>query len=392
MLNFDFYSPTKIYFGQRRECEVGKIIKSYGFKKVLLHYGKGSIKQIGLYDKIIKSLQREKIDYVELGGVEPNPKISLVREGIKLAREEQVDLILAVGGGSVIDSSKAIACGYYLDTDPWYLNIHEVTPTKALPVGTILTISAAGSELSNSCVITNEENNVKSGFNSDLIRPLFSILNPELTFTVSKYQTGCGIVDIMMHTLERYLTDTGNNEFAMRMGEGLLKAVIEAGKAAIDDPNDYDARSTLMIASSFSHNGLTGLGSKMYFTVHKLEHEITGMFDNVPHGAGLSVLFIAWSKYVFRDFVPLFSRLAYEVFDIDRTTEAKTAAFLAINYFESYFKSIGMPTRLEELGIDVSKLDFLATRITKNDQVPVSGIKNLNKEDVMKIFDLAREA
>lgn len=390
MLDFDFYSPTKIYFGKNREKEVGKIIKSYGFKKVLLHYGQSSIKKIGLYDNIINSLNKEKIDYVELGGVEPNPKVSLVREGVKLAKAEQVDLILAVGGGSVIDSSKAIACGYYLDCDPWLLNIHEVAPTKALPVATILTISAAGSELSNSCVITNDVNNVKSGFNSDLIRPLFSILNPELTFSVSKYQTGCGIVDIMMHTLERYLTDMGNNEFAMRMGEGLLKAVKAAGTVAIADPTNYDARSTLMIASSFSHNGLTGLGSKMYFTVHKLEHEISGMFDNVPHGAGLSVLFIAWAKYVVLDFIPLFSRLGYEVFDVDRNIDCKNASFMMINNLEAYFKSIGMPTKLDELNIDMTKLDFLATRITKNDQITVSGIKNLNKNDIINIFNLAK--
>ncbi len=390
MLDFEFCSPTKIYFGDRKEREVGEIIKSYGFRKVLFHYGKNSIKEIGLYDKVISSFKKAKLEFVELGNVEANPKLSLVKKGIELAKKEEVDFILAVGGGSVIDSAKAIACGVYLDCDPWLLNSHEVTPTKAFPIGTILTISAAGSELSNSCVITNDETNVKSGFNSDLIRPLFSILNPKLTYSVSKYQTACGIVDILMHTVERYLTDKGNNEFAMNIGEGLLKAVIDAGRVAIKDPTDYEARSTLMIASSFSHNGLTGLGSKMYFTVHKLEHEITGMFDNVAHGAGLSVLFIAWAKYVFMDSIYLFSRLGYNVFNIDKSKDEKTAAFLTIFHFETYFKELGMPTTLEELNIDESKLEFLADRITKGDTVELPGIRNLNKNDIMNIFNLAK--
>ena len=390
MLNFDFYSPTKIYFGTDRETEVGRIVKEYGYTKVLLHYGRNSIKKNGLYDRVLTSLKQEGIKVIELGGVEPNPKVSLVREGIKIARENQVELILAVGGGSVIDSSKAIACGYYLNDDPWKLNIHEIKPVKALPVGVILTISAAGSELSNSCVITNDETQVKSGFNNDIIRPLFSIMNPELTFTVSRFQTGCGIVDIMMHTLERYLTNVGNNDFAARIAEGVLKAVIKAGRIAINEPENYDARATLMIASSFSHNGLTGIGEKMYFTVHKLEHEISGTFDYVAHGAVLSVLFLAWARYVYKGFVPLFSALAYEVFEIDKAVEPEIAASKGIAFLESYFKYLNMPITLYDLNIDMSKLDEMANRLTKNDTVNVPGIKQLNKADIMEIFQLAK--
>ena len=204
MKNFEFYSPTKVYFGKETEKQIGEIISSYGYKSVLIVYGQSSIKKIGLYDTVINSLNTHNIKFIELANIEPNPKVSKVREGVKLLRNNPVDLILAVGGGSVIDTAKAIACAYYIEEDPWYLNAHLVKPLKALPVATILTISAAGSELSNSCVISNDDTKVKSGFNSDLIRPVFSILNPELTYTVSPYQTSCGIVDILMHTLEQF--------------------------------------------------------------------------------------------------------------------------------------------------------------------------------------------
>ena len=390
MINFEFYSPTKIFFGKNREEEVGKIIKNYGYQKVLLHYGKNSIKKIGLYDKVVESLKKEGIKFVELGGVEPNPKVSLVRKGIELVKSEGVELILAVGGGSVIDSAKSIACGACTTNDPWLFNAHELLPTKALPVGVILTISAAGSELSNSCVITNDETHVKSGFNSDLIRPLFSIMNPELTYTVSRYQTGCGIVDILMHTLERYLTDVGSNLFQQKIAEGLMKSVIEAGKIAIDDPTNYEARANLMIASSFSHNGLTGVGSKMYFTVHKLEHEISGTFDEVAHGAGLSVLFIAWAKYLYFNHLDMFSRFAYEVMGVDKNLDQASASLKGITMLEAYFRSIGMPVTLQELEIDMSKIEEMADRLTKGNTVTILGIKHLNKTDIIEIFKIAK--
>ena len=297
MKNFNFISPTKIYFGKNREIEIGKIVKEFGYKKVLLHYGQSSIKKIGLYDKIVNSLREENIDFIELSGVEPNPKIELVRKGTTIVKDEKVDFILAVGGGSVIDSAKAISAGALVDFDPWLFNSHEKVCTNSIPVGVILTISAAGSELSNSCVITN--GNIKNGFNSDSIRPVFAIMNPELTYSVSKYQTACGIVDIMMHTLERFLVDYNHSDLVDDWALTLIKNVMKAGKIAIDNPNDYDARSTLMLASSFSHNGLTGLGNDFYFTVHKLEHQITGLYDHVAHGAGLSILFVPWAKVVY---------------------------------------------------------------------------------------------
>lgn len=389
MLNFEFYSPTKIYFGRNREQEVGKIIKDYGYKKVLIHYGQSSIKKMGLYDKVVQSLTTNEIEYYELGGVSPNPKIDIVYEAVKICKEKQIDLILAVGGGSVIDSAKSCAVGACTNQDPWRFNLQEIKPEKALPVGVILTISAAGSELSNSCVISNLDGGWKRGFNNDLIRPIFAIMNPELTFTVSKFQTGCGIVDILMHTLERYFSDVPNVELTDRISEGLMKAVIKAGSVAIEKPNDYEARATLMLASSLSHNGLTGLGGKTYFTVHRLEHEISGMYDRVAHGAGLSVLFPAWAKYVYQDYLDKFAQFAYEVMGVDKTIPPKQAAKEGIDRLESFFKSIGMPTSLTELNINEDSFSEMALKaIGKNQHL--AGIIPLNQKMIIDIFKLAK--
>lgn len=381
MTNFEFYSPTKIYFGLNRETEVGTIIKQYGFHKILLHYGKSSIKKTGLYDKVIASLKSNNIEYVELAGVEPNPKIDMVRTGCELAKDEKVEMILAVGGGSVIDSSKAIACGTYVDFDPWLFNTHEKTPVKALPVGVILTISAAGSELSNSCVITNTEKKIKNGFNSDLVRPLFAIMNPALTFTVSKYQTACGIVDIMMHTMERYFVDEDSINFTDEIAFGLLKAVIKAGKKVMENPNDFEARASLMLASSFSHNGLTGMGTKMYFTVHRLEHVLSGTYDNVSHGAGLAVLFPAWAKWVYPKLETKFLRFALEVMKVEKQDTNDKTIMAAINKLESFYKELGMPTRFKDLKIDEKAVDEL---IKKSTNIP-SFIK-LDSRDIEMIY------
>lgn len=381
MINFEFYSPTKIYFGLNRETEVGAIIKQYGFHKILLHYGKSSIKKTGLYDKVIASLKSNNIEYVELAGVEPNPKIDMVRTGCELAKGEKVEMILAVGGGSVIDSSKAIACGTCVDFDPWLFNTHEKIPVKALPVGVILTISAAGSELSNSCVITNTEKKIKNGFNSDLVRPLFAIMNPALTFTVSKYQTACGIVDIMMHTMERYFVEEDSINFTDEIAFGLLKAVIKAGKKVMENPNDFEARASLMLASSFSHNGLTGMGTKMYFTVHRLEHVLSGTYDNVSHGAGLAVLFPAWAKWVYPKLETKFLRFALEVMKVEKQDTNDKTIMAAINKLESFYKELGMPTRFKDLKIDEKAVDEL---IKKSTNIP-SFIK-LDSRDIEMIY------
>lgn len=390
MINFDFCSPTKIYFGKNREKELGSILKKQKCTKVLLHYGKSSIKELGLYDKIVSILNKENIPFVELGGVEPNPKIDLVRQGVELCKKEKVDFILAVGGGSVIDSAKLIGVASKSTEDPWRFSIQEVKPKNTIPVGVILTISASGSELSSSCVISNPVGKLKRGFNSEIMRPVFAIMNPEITYSVSKRQTGCGIVDIMMHTIERYFNDSTNNDLASGLSEGLLKAVMKAGTMAIKTPDHYDSRATLMMAGSLSHNGLTSIGIKHYFTVHKLEHELSGMYDNVAHGEGLSILFLAWAKYVCPYHQSLFAKFAYDVMGVSTTTSFEQAARVGINRVEKYFESIGMPTRLSQLSITPKFFDDMANKATNNNQTPVDGIKKLYKEDIIEIFKLAK--
>lgn len=385
MNNFIFHSPTKIYFGKDQEISVGKIIHEFGFKKVLFHYGMKSIFKTGLYDRIICSLKTFNVDYIELGGVEANPKIELVREGVNLVKKENVDFILAVGGGSVIDSAKSIACGAKVDTDPWLFSTHEIAPTEALPVGVVLTISAAGSELSNSCVITNGVHNLKRGFNSDLIRPKFAILNPELTYSVSKFQTGCGIVDILMHTIERYLVNE-DADLTHSIAEGLLKSVMRAGSVAIKDPLNYDARSTLMLASSLSHNGLTGLGINMFFTVHKLEHELSGFYDEVPHGAGLSILYPSWARFLAEYDCKKLAKFARNVMDVTSTSSDFDDAIEGINRLEKYFKSIDMPTKIIDLNISNVDFEGMALSATNNGHNVVKGIKDLCYEDILKIY------
>ncbi|MBQ8292808.1 MAG: iron-containing alcohol dehydrogenase [Bacilli bacterium] len=390
MINFEYYSPTKIYFGKNREKEVGSIVKKLKYQKVLLHYGKSSIKELGLYDRIVASLNKEGIEFIELGGVEPNPKISLVRDGIALCKKEKVDLILAVGGGSVIDSAKLIGVGAKSKEDPWEFSLGNVKVKNTIPVGVVLTIAAAGSEMSNSCVISNPVGKWKRGFNSDIICPIFAIMNPEITYSVSKRQTGCGIVDIMMHTIERYFNDTPDNDLASGLSEGLLKSVMKAGTMAYKTPDHYPSRATLMMASSFSHNGITSVGVKYYFTVHKLEHELSGMYDFVAHAEGLSVLFPAWAKYVYKTNAPLFAKFAYNVLGVSSTLSHEQAAVVGINRIEKYFESIGMPTHLSQLGITSKHFEDMAMKATKNNTVPVDGIKKLYAEDIIEIFKLAK--
>ena len=325
MENFIYNTPTRVYFGKGQEDNLGEILKSYGIKKVLFHYGKGSIKKSGLYDKVINQLKASKIDFVELGGVEPNPKLSLVLKGVKIAKEENIDLILAVGGGSVLDSAKSIAVGAKVDFSPWLFSIGEKKATSHVPVGAILTIAASGSDMSNSCVITNDETKEKRGFASEENRCLFSILNPELTYTVSPYQTACGITDIMMHTLERYFSKGSETPLTDNIALGLLKATVDAGKIVMKDPTNYEARATLFWANSLSHNTLTGIGRNFIMSVHQLEHEVSGMFDNVSHGAGLAVLWPAWAKLSFKGAPERFLRYSYEVMGDRKSTRLNSS-------------------------------------------------------------------
>ena len=392
MEQFSFYTPTKVIFGKGVQSQVGAVIKSYGFTKILFHYGSGSIKKSGLYDQIVASLRENGIEFVELGGVQPNPKLSLSRKAAQLCIDEKVEMILAVGGGSVLDSSKSAAAGAANHCDPWEFSSGARVLEKSLPVGAVLTISAAGSEMSDSCVITNEEGWLKRGFNSDHNRPLFAIMNPELTYTVSKYQTACGVTDIMMHTLERYFCMNGDVALTDHLAEGLLRSVIEAGKVVMDKPDDYEARATLMWASSLSHNGLTGCGRNFMMRCHQIEHELSGMYDRVAHGAGLAVIFPAWAKYIYKNekALPRFCQFAQRVWGIEMDFEhPERTALAGIEACESFFKSLGMPVRLSELDVDDTKFDEMAEKCTFFGKRVLKDYIPLGKKEIIDIYRLA---
>ena len=365
MIDFNFVSPTKIFFGKGKEKQIGEICKEFSFKNVLVVIGKSSVKKSGLLDIVINELNNHEIKHILLEGVRANPEISLCRKGIALAKENNVDSLLAIGGGSVIDTAKNIAAGFYYDGDSFDFNLHKTSPTKALPIGVILTISAAGSELSNSCVIQDDDLNRKSGFNSDFVRPMFAIENPELTYSVDRYQTAVGTVDIMMHTLERYLQDSSENELADGFAEGLLKVVVKAGKAVVDNPKDYETRATLMLASSYSHNGITSIGKRFGMPVHQLEHALSGVYPNVSHGGGLAVLYPAWAKYYLVYDSKKFATLGRRVFDIVGDDD-QVVGRKFIEELEKFFEYLGAPKTYKDLGIDNVDIELLTNVFSNN--------------------------
>lgn len=366
MNNFDFCSPTKIYFGKDKENLIGDIIKEYGFKKILFHYGKSSILKTGLYDKVVASLKKNNIEFIELGGVEPNPDVSLVRKGIQICKEHNIEFILAVGGGSVLDSSKLISLGRYYDGDPFDIVMKKGSVNKNIPVGSILTIAAAGSELSPSCVISDRTIKCKKGFLSELNRPLFVIENPELTYSLPFYQVGCGIVDIIAHTLERYFNKSNELQFSDYIAEGLLKSVIDAGNILLKDYYNYDARATIMLASSLSHNNLTFLGKEGLMPVHQLEHEVSALKENVAHGAGLAVLIPSWMEVVWKKDKDKFIKFSKNVMMISEYKDEEELILKGINKLKEFFISWKMPTRLKEFDINKEDLIYLSNHLSQN--------------------------
>lgn len=393
MKNFDYHVPTRIIFGKDTEGQVGERIREYGFHKVLLHYGGKSAVRSGLLDRVKGSLDEAGILFVELGGVQANPVLSLVRKGIALCLEEKVDLILAVGGGSVIDSAKAIGDGAgNPGTDVWKFFAREAAPAGHIPVAVILTLAASGSEMSQSAVLTNEDGGFKRGFNSWTHQPLFSICNPELTYSVSPFQTGCGTVDIMMHTLERYFGWTKDSAVTDRLAEGLLKAVIEAGRVVHEHPQDYEGRAALMWAGSLSHNGLTGTGREFLMQVHQLEHELSGMYPEIAHGAGLSALWASWARYVCGSWPERFAQYACRVWDIPvEGKEPMKAALEGILATEEYFRSLDMPVSLKELHVDPARFEEMAEKCTNFGARTLPGIMELGKKEMMEIYGMAYE-
>lgn len=391
MDNFIYDIPTKVYFGKDEEKKVGSIVKGYGAKKVLIHYGGGSAVKSGLIDTVKNSLDAEGIAHVELGGVVANPVLSLVREGIALCQKENVDFILAVGGGSVMDSAKDIANGVANpDVDVWEFSLGTKAPEKTMPKGCILTLSAAGSEMSNSCVITNSETGDKRGYGSQCNRMLFAIENPELTYSVSKYQTACGAVDIAMHTIERYFALGEDTYLTDSIAEAVIKSVMKAGLDSYNNPNDYVARANMMWASSLAHNGLTQCGRTFILTVHQLEHEVSGIYPEVAHGAGLAALWCSWARYVYKDAMPRFLKYAANVWNVDVDFEHPEESVLkAIDMQEAYYKSIGMPTSLHELNVKEEDLELLALKCSRNKGRVLPGYKELGYDDMLAIYKMA---
>lgn len=365
MIDFDFQIKTKIYFGKDKELETGKILKERNAKKVLVVIGQSSVRKSGLLDRVLNTLKENDIDYQILEGVRPNPTVNLCYKGIELAHSYNPDYLLAIGGGSVIDTAKEISVGYYCDGDVFEYNLHTKQPTKALPLGVILTISASGSEMSTSCVIQDDDKLVKQGFNSELVRPEFAIENPELTYSVNKTQTAYGIVDILMHTLERYFQPSSENEPCDGFSETLLKSVIEAGPKAMENPNDYDARAVLMLMSSLSHNGLMNIGKKPGMPVHALEHALSGVYPFVAHGAGLAVLFPKWARYYIPYDIDKFDRFARNVFNLNNEDKLQNAKD-GIDKLDEFFTSLDMPKSFADLGINNVDIDKLVKVLTQD--------------------------
>ncbi|WP_019555678.1 iron-containing alcohol dehydrogenase [Propionispira raffinosivorans] len=393
MQSFEYHCPTEIIFGKGAELKAADKIKKYGGTKVLVVYGGGSVVRSGLLQKITDLLQTAKLPYETLGGVQPNPRLELARTGVQQANKFKADFILAVGGGSVIDTSKAIAHGRANpDTDIWDFWSGKAELTKSLPVGVVLTISAAGSETSNSAVLTNEETGKKAGINTDFNRPCFAVMNPELTYTLPERQIACGVTDIMMHTLDRYFTHTKGNEMTDAIAEALLKNVAKNGRIALAKHDDYEAMSEIMWCGSLSHNGLTGLGAEIDFATHKLGHELSGKFD-VPHGASLSALWASWARYVYKEEPQRFAIFAERVWGIHHEDLNETA-LAGIAATEAYFASIHMPTNFSELGIgkqDEKSLQYLADRCSDYGKKTVANFKKLTREDMYNIYKMANK-
>lgn len=389
-MNFIYFAPTRVVFGKDAERETGHLVKEQGGTRVLVHFGGSSAVRSGLIDRICSALEEQGIFYVKLGGVVPNPRLSKVREGIELCREEKIDFILAVGGGSVIDSAKAIGYGIANEGDVWDFYAKKREAAACAPIGAVLTIAAAGSEMSNSSVITNEDGWLKRGYNTDLCRCRFAVMNPELTYTLPDYQTQCGCTDIMMHTMERYFTQGGNMEITDSIAEGLLRTVMKYAVILHAHPEQYEARAEIMWAGSLSHNGLTGCGNDGGdFSCHKLEHELSGMFD-VTHGAGLAAIWGTWARYVYRDCLPRFVRFARQVMGVSEGPDDRVA-LAGIEQMESFYHSIGMPISIHELGITPTddQLKQMARLCARGCGGHQESAKVLDEEDMYRIYKAA---
>ncbi|MBU3131187.1 iron-containing alcohol dehydrogenase [Clostridium gasigenes] len=387
MINFNFENYTKLIFGKDKELTVGQEVKKFS-NKILMHYGGGSIKNSGLYEKIVTSLKEANVEFIELSGVKPNPRLSLVREGIKLVRENKIDFILAVGGGSVIDSAKAISLGANYDGDVWDLfEKGRNFEGSCVPLGVVLTIPAAGSETSGGTVITNEDGGYKRSTGHRTMRPQFAIMNPELTYTLPDYQTACGACDMFAHILERYFTNVENVGLTDRLCEGAMKNIIENAKKVLENGNDYAARAEIMLSGTIAHNDSLSMGRIGDWASHDIEHELSGIYD-IAHGAGLAIIFPAWMKYVYKHDINRFAQFANRVFDVEiDLKDLEGTALKGIEALKNFFKEIGLPVTLEDANISDDRLEEMAEKRTENGTV--GNFVKLNKEDVLNIYKLA---
>jgi len=393
MKDFNFYAPTRVVFGHDSEKQLAQLIRQQGGSRVLVHYGGGSARRSGLLDRTFNSLRKAGIEYVELGGVVPNPLLSKVQEGIDLCRREHVDFILAVGGGSVIDSSKAIGYGVNYQGDVWDFWDGKATPQQCLPIGVILTIPAAGSEMSSSCVITRDEGLLKRGINSDLCRCRFCIMNPELTYTLPVYQTAAGATDIMMHTMERYFSKYEDMILTDAIAEALLRTVKDCVFEVLANPEDYRHRAQIMWAGSLAHNDLTECGTEKDFATHRLEHELSAVYG-VTHGAGLAALWGSWARYVMPKHMNRFVQFAVNVMGVTNDfSHPEATAMKGIEATERFFRAIGMPTSIHELlGRDITdeEIGTLADRCSRGGTITVGAMEVLNREAMLNIYQMAR--
>ena len=388
MFGFNYYTPTKVVFGKDTELKVADLIREFGGTKVLIHYGGGSVIRSGLMKRVTDTLDGADISYVMLGGAVPNPHLGLVYEGIELCKKEGIDFLLAVGGGSAIDSAKAIGYGVTNEGDVWDFYDRKRNVKACLPVGVILTLAATGSEMSDSSVITKEEGLVKRGYSSDYGRPKFAIMNPELTMTLPDYQTACGCTDIMMHTMERYFTNGGNMELTDSIAEGLLCTVKANAQILAKDPKNYDARAEVMWAGSLAHNGLTGCGNDGGdWMTHMLEHEMGGLYD-VAHGAGLAAIWGSWARYVYKNCLPRFKRFAINVMGVEPEGTDEEIALKGIEAMEDFYRSIHMPTNFRELGINATEEDLktMAHKCSVSVGGSSGSARVLNEEDMLAIY------
>jgi hypothetical protein len=393
MKDFNYYAPTEVVFGENSEEQVAALVKKYGGTKVLVHYGGKSAERSGLLDKIYGLLTEGGIAFKKLGGVVPNPRLSLVHEGIKLCREEGIDFILAVGGGSVIDSSKAIAYGVPYEGEVWDFYLGKDKATEMLPVACVLTIPAAGSEMSEASVITNEDGDVKLGYSNNLSRPKFAIMNPKRTFTLPPYQTAAGVTDMMMHTMERYFTKDDDMDLTTDIAEAMLRSMKDAIFAVLKNPEDYRYRAQIMWGGSLMHNGLTGCGVTDDWATHQLEHELSGMFD-VTHGAGLAAIWPSWARYVMHENLSRFVRFAVNVMDVPNDfTDPEGTALKGIEAMERFYHAIGMPINIKELiGKDITdeEIKEMTRKCSRNYQHTCGQLKVLKAEDMENIYKMAR--